>query len=166
MHERMCLLSRGPSKPQNAAVGGKQASAAKPAAAPNYVPGPYFDMKHPVPLGLESDKDWLTPLHCFIRRYCVEVFTATEIDVATPSKGKRKPITVGQVGIRCPHCHHPDAAANGHDAETMEAPERDLLSYMPELHLQRRYEPPPTALARLPSCARAHKRAVRHAQTG
>eukprot|EP00980_Cylindrotheca_fusiformis_P028316 scaffold22592_cov129-Cylindrotheca_fusiformis.AAC.2 len=67
--------------------------------------GPYAMMEKPVPLSMDLDKDWLTPLHCFVRKHCVHVFTATEDDVATPSKGKRKPIQVGQVGIRCPHCH-------------------------------------------------------------
>ena len=67
--------------------------------------GPFAVITDPVPLAMPMDKDWLTPLHCFVRRHCVQVFTATEADVATPSKGKRKPIQVGQVGIRCPHCH-------------------------------------------------------------
>ena len=68
--------------------------------------GPFEMMPHPLPLAMEADDDWLTPLHCFVRQHCVHVFTAGAEDVATPSKGKRKPITVGQVGIRCPHCHH------------------------------------------------------------
>ena len=66
--------------------------------------GPVNMFIQPVPLAMPSDKDWLTPLHCFVRLHCVEVFTATKGDVATPSKGKRKAIQVGQVGIRCPHC--------------------------------------------------------------
>jgi len=72
--------------------------------------GPFALMEKPMPLAMESDKDWLTPLHCFVRRQCVEVFTATQDDVSTPSKGKRKPIHVGQVGIRCPHCHVQDSS--------------------------------------------------------
>lgn len=67
--------------------------------------GPFRQLPKPLALALDEDKDWLTPLHCFVRRHCVEVFTATELDVQTPSKGKRKPIQVGQIGIRCPHCH-------------------------------------------------------------
>jgi hypothetical protein len=66
--------------------------------------GPVNMYIQPMPLAMPSDKDWLTPLHCFVRLNCVEVFTATKHDVATPSKGKRKPIQVGQIGIRCPHC--------------------------------------------------------------
>jgi hypothetical protein len=67
--------------------------------------GPFAMMDRPLSLAMPADKDWLTPLHCFVRLHCVEVFTASDNDVATPSKGKRKPIHVGQVGIRCPHCH-------------------------------------------------------------
>ncbi|KAG7363355.1 hypothetical protein IV203_026715 [Nitzschia inconspicua] len=72
--------------------------------------GPFSMMEKPLPLAMASDKEWLTPLHCFVRKHCVEIFTASDDDVATPSKGKRKPIMVGQVGIRCPHCHSQDAA--------------------------------------------------------
>ena len=68
------------------------------------VPGPINIFIPPVALAMPSDKDWLTPLHCFVRAHCVEVFTATDSDVQFPSKGKRKPIQIGQVGIRCPHC--------------------------------------------------------------
>lgn len=72
---------------------------------PVYSTGPFSHMEKPVPLAMPTDKDWLTPLHCFVRKHCVEIFCATEADVAAPSKGKRKPIQVGQIGIRCPHCH-------------------------------------------------------------
>lgn len=67
--------------------------------------GPFRQIPKPMALSLDEDKDWLTSLHCFVRKHCVEIFTATALDVKTPSKGKRKPIQVGQVGIRCPHCH-------------------------------------------------------------
>jgi len=56
------------------------------------------------PLALPEDEEWLTPLHCFVRKYCVEVFVATPEDVAAPCMGKRSPVSVNQVGIRCPHC--------------------------------------------------------------
>ena len=72
---------------------------------PVYSTGPFATLERPLPLAMSTDKDWLTPLHCFVRKHCVEVFCATEADVAAPSKGKRKPIQVGQIGIRCPHCH-------------------------------------------------------------
>lgn len=56
------------------------------------------------PLARPDDDEWLTPLHCFVRKYCVEVFVATPADVAAPCMGKRSPVSVNQVGIRCPYC--------------------------------------------------------------
>ena len=57
------------------------------------------------PLALiPEDEKSLTPLHCFVRKYCVEVFVATAADVDAPCMGKRKAVSIGQVGIRCPYC--------------------------------------------------------------
>ena len=56
------------------------------------------------PLALPEDTEWLTPLHCFVRQYCVEVFVATPEDIAAPCMGKRNHVTVNQVGIRCQYC--------------------------------------------------------------
>lgn len=56
------------------------------------------------PLAAPEDEEWLTPLHCFVRKCCVEVFVATADDVAAPCMGKRNPVAVDQVGIRCPYC--------------------------------------------------------------
>lgn len=68
--------------------------------------GPFRELDKPILLALDDDDYWLTPLHCFVRKSCVEVFTATPADAEkTPTKGKRRNIVVGQVGIRCPHCH-------------------------------------------------------------
>lgn len=50
--------------------------------------GPFTMMEKPLPLAMPPDKDWLTPLHCFVRQHCVEVFTATEDD-----------------GRNCPKCY-------------------------------------------------------------
>ena len=59
----------------------------------------------PIPLAMPADKYSITPLHCFVRQHCVELFTASETDVFhRSSKGKRRPIQVGRVGIRCSHC--------------------------------------------------------------
>lgn len=73
----------------------------------------YKQLAKSLPLAMSSDSNWITPLHCFVREHCVEIFTANDADVYTPSKGKRRPIHVGQVGIRCPHCHaNPDGGGN------------------------------------------------------
>lgn len=59
-------------------------------------------------LALPEDIDVLSPLHCFMRRYCVEAFSASPDDVSTPRYGKSHgvKVVVGQVGIRCLYCKH------------------------------------------------------------
>jgi hypothetical protein len=59
-----------------------------------------------ISLSLPEDDDVLSPLHCFMRRYCVEAFSASPEDVATPRYGKSHgfKVEVGQVGIRCLYC--------------------------------------------------------------
>ena len=59
-------------------------------------------------LAISEDEESLSPLHCFMRKYCVEAFTATAGDVSTPRYGKShgRNIVVGQVGIQCSHCKH------------------------------------------------------------
>lgn len=52
----------------------------------------------------ESDVEWLSELNCFIRKNCIEAFSATEEDVTSTSKRGR--ITLHQVGIRCCQCKH------------------------------------------------------------
>jgi hypothetical protein len=61
-----------------------------------------------VSLSLWEDDDFLSPLHCFMRRYCVEAFSASPDDVKTPRYGKSHGVrvVVGQVGIRCLYCKH------------------------------------------------------------
>jgi hypothetical protein len=52
----------------------------------------------------ESDQDWLSPLNCFIRDKCVEVFSASADDVNRNTKLGR--ISIYQVGLRCVFCKH------------------------------------------------------------
>ena len=62
-----------------------------------------------VSLALSEDEESLSPLHCFMRKYCVEAFSATAEDVSTtPRYGKShgRSIVAGQVGIQCVHCKH------------------------------------------------------------
>ena len=90
---------------------------AEPANAP-LQPPPESDSTEYFPLALlPEDEKWLTPLHCFVRQYCAEVFVATPADVEAPCMGKRSPVTVGQVGIRCPYCSpkNEDTTASGYD---------------------------------------------------
>jgi hypothetical protein len=52
----------------------------------------------------ESDAEWLSELNCFVRKNCVETFSALEADVSRTSKRGR--IALHQVGIRCCFCAH------------------------------------------------------------
>ena len=55
------------------------------------------------PLASSRDEEILNPIHCFVRKN-VEVFIANAEDVSAPAPGRKKRITLGQVGIRCIHC--------------------------------------------------------------
>jgi len=69
---------------------------AVPAGQPN-------SLSSHVLLAIPEDKEWLSDSDCFIRKQ-LEVFCATEADVATAQADKKYPVHVGQVGIRCIHC--------------------------------------------------------------
>lgn len=101
--------------------------------------GPFAMLPQPLPLAMPSDKDWLTPLHCFVRSQCVEVFCATSQDVATPSKGKRKPIQIGQVGIRCPHCHTGSSGAGQRERGSVYYPTTISSIYNATMNLLQRH---------------------------
>ena len=97
-------------KPSNNSVGGSGGTAtgtSEVSDVPTFqkVGAPSCPLPKPTPMAMQTDNEYITPLHCFIRLHCVELFTATQDDVFTPSKGKRRPIQLHQVGIRCPHCH-------------------------------------------------------------
>lgn len=63
-----------------------------------------------IPLSSPADADSLSPLQCYIRSHCVEYFEATESEGADSTsknqqqRGRRTPIVVGRVGIRCVFC--------------------------------------------------------------
>lgn len=56
-------------------------------------------------LGSPSDSQNLPSLHVFIR-YQIEVFSAGKKELAQPAPGRKSPIQLGQVGLRCLHCKH------------------------------------------------------------
>lgn len=58
-----------------------------------------------VPMRRNEDRNVLNPLHCFVRRN-IEYFAATQEDVQAPAPGRKVPVRLGQVGIRCVHCKH------------------------------------------------------------
>lgn len=63
-------------------------------------------------LSLPEDEDFLSPLHSFIRRYCVEAFTATAQDASESQFGRShgSRVVPGQVGIRCCFCSNKQAS--------------------------------------------------------
>ena len=57
-------------------------------------------------LAMPNDSDSLSDRQCYVRSEMVEIFAATDKDVAARhSKGAQK-LVEGQVGIRCVHCSH------------------------------------------------------------
>lgn len=54
-------------------------------------------------LATPTDRLVLNEMHSLIRQN-VEVFVATEIDASQPQPGRKLPVEVGQIGIRCIHC--------------------------------------------------------------
>lgn len=81
-------------------------------------PPPYYPSQHLPPhgaqdyyqkrmlLAMPSDRDSLSDRQCYVRSEMVEIFAATDKDVAARhSKGAQK-LEMGQVGIRCVHCSH------------------------------------------------------------
>lgn len=64
-----------------------------------------FPSSLPVILARPEDGFKLSSHQVFLRHQ-IEVFQATEDDVSTHTRGRNKPISFGQVGIRCRHCAH------------------------------------------------------------
>ena len=62
-------------------------------------------------LALPDDKISLSETLCIVREN-IEVFVATEADVKAPAPGRKRPVVIGQVGLRCIHCR---AAAHQSD---------------------------------------------------
>ena len=56
-------------------------------------------------VAMPDDQTKLSEHQCFLRLQ-IEVFQASEEDVSTHTRGRNKPIVLGQVGIRCKHCSH------------------------------------------------------------
>lgn len=67
-------------------------------------PLPAFTQRKCVPLSTDEDENWLSEFLCFIRKDLVEVFRASNDDVASRINSKK--VVYGQVGIRCRYCAH------------------------------------------------------------
>jgi len=59
-------------------------------------------------LGQDEDDLHLNPLHVFVRKQ-TEVFTATQTELTEPAPGRKQPIKLHQVGLRCIHCRNAPA---------------------------------------------------------
>jgi len=67
-------------------------------------PLPHFSKRRCVPLATDEDENWLSEFLCFIRSELVEVFRASNDDVASRINSKK--VVFGQAGIRCRYCAH------------------------------------------------------------
>mmetsp|Transcript_28004 Transcript_28004/g.68177 ORF Transcript_28004/g.68177 Transcript_28004/m.68177 type:complete len:347 (+) Transcript_28004:290-1330(+) len=63
------------------------------------------DSSLPRVLALPEDHDILSEHQIFLRSQ-IEAFCASRDDVSTHTRGRNKPVALGQVGIRCRHCAH------------------------------------------------------------
>ena len=67
--------------------------------------GPQVPESLPAVLALPEDDTKLSSYQILLRNQ-VEAFSASVDDLATHARGRNKPITLGQVGIRCRHCKY------------------------------------------------------------
>ena len=70
-------------------------------------------VEHPLLLYTAEDERHLTDLHCFVRKRCVFLFAASQQDVDVPRKGRKKALTLGQIGIGCLHCKDSESKLKG-----------------------------------------------------
>lgn len=62
-------------------------------------------------LSLPDDTISLSETLCIVREN-IEVFVATEADVKAPAPGRKRPVVIGQVGLRCIHCRQASRLAD------------------------------------------------------
>jgi hypothetical protein len=60
----------------------------------------------PICLARSAVDEYKLSEHQNFLRQQIEAFQATEDDVMTHTRGRNKPVQLGQVGIRCRHCAH------------------------------------------------------------
>jgi hypothetical protein len=65
--------------------------------------GPDVPESLPIALALSDDDLKLSAWQVLLRNQ-IEAFSASNEDIATHARGRNRPITLGQVGIRCRHC--------------------------------------------------------------
>jgi hypothetical protein len=75
-------------------------------------PSSFETLSSTMRLSIPLDDKSLTPLQCFIRNECISIFTADESDIESSSRGKRRPVNRGQVGICCSFCRSKQSCMN------------------------------------------------------
>jgi hypothetical protein len=70
------------------------------------VPHAILPLSLPICLARSAVDEYKLSEHQNFLRQQIEAFPATEEDVMTHTRGRNKPILLGQVGIRCRHCAH------------------------------------------------------------
>lgn len=91
-------MSAGSIKPEGMSQSSSADFSPRRGAAPSNK-GPLILLAQP------QDRISLSETLCTIREN-IEVFTATSVDVEAPAPGRKRPVVVGQVGLRCIHCRH------------------------------------------------------------
>jgi len=67
---------------------------------------PSIQMPNSFDIGISSDKDWSTPLQCFVKRYCVDFITVSASKIVnSASTDTQHRIHTERVGIHCPYCY-------------------------------------------------------------
>mmetsp|Transcript_5354 Transcript_5354/g.7718 ORF Transcript_5354/g.7718 Transcript_5354/m.7718 type:complete len:713 (+) Transcript_5354:104-2242(+) len=92
------------SKPKTMKLSSEERSGIPPLPPCQEGPLPHFLQRLCVPLATDEDENWLSEFLCFIRAELVEVFRASNDDVASRINSKK--VVYGQVGIRCRYCAH------------------------------------------------------------
>jgi hypothetical protein len=91
-------------------------------SSPQQLSTPKAPTNYPTRLAMPDDNVNLNSLHCYIRKYLLEVFCITE------SKNNKYSTSVGRVGLRCVHC----AQARPQPAHTMDETAAPMAVFYPK----------------------------------
>ena len=64
----------------------------------------FVSMRGPDDSNEADEKEYLSDFHRYLRQSVFEFFAAEELDVAASTGGRHKPLSLGQVGVRCVFC--------------------------------------------------------------
>lgn len=84
--------------------GGTGTNPSNPLTSPEFATSPLGNLLSPRSLALPQDGEILSEYQCLVRKQ-IEAFDAQQEDVESHARGRNKPIVLGQMGIRCKHCH-------------------------------------------------------------